>query len=135
MSTSSPSKEALMKREPQNESEYWHSPELQAEYLDLIDGKSPTGGTLPAGELADAAEVSERVSAAFEGIDTGALDSAFEGLSDEAQGIATAVLADPSQRESLIESMPIAALEELIDFVGRMPEDEQVALERALLLT
>ena len=83
---------------------------------------------------ADAAEVSERVSAAFEGIDTGALDSSFMGLSDVAQSYAAAALADPSQRESLIETMPIAALEELIDFVSRMPDDEQAAVQRALLL-
>ena len=59
---------------------------------------------------------------------------AFTGLSDEAQGIAAAVLADPSKREAYIESMPAETLEELIDFVGRMPDAEVAALERALLL-
>ncbi len=129
--------------EPANSSEYWHSEKLQAEYLALIDGKSSTPKNLPAGELAEHLGISEaqasdmqaRVGSAFEGIDTTDLDSAFMGLSDEAQSYAYAVLADPSKREAMIEQMPIAALEELIHFVNAMPEAEHAALERALLLT
>ncbi len=120
-------------------SEYWRGPKadiLQREYRDLIDGGQP------ASEVAEALGISEdmasdmqaRVGSAFESIDTGALDSAFEGLSDEAQGIASAVLADPSKREAYIETMPVETLEELVNFVGRMPDNEVAALERALLL-
>ena len=43
--------------------------------------------------------------------------------------------ADPSQREAYLWSMPDAALQELIDFVGGMPDNEVAALERALFLS
>jgi hypothetical protein len=127
-----------------NDSEYWHNPAMREEYAHLLQGGPPVGeDTLPASELAEAYGISEdqavdftaRMNTMSEEIgDTGALDMAFMGLSDTAQGVASAVLADPSKREAYINSMPVETLEELIDFVGRMPDTEVAALERALLL-
>ena len=63
-----------------------------------------------------AIDFTSRMNAMTEEIgDTAALDSAFEGLSDSAQGYALKALADPSQRVALIETMPISDLEELAD--------------------
>ena len=64
--------------------------------------------------------------------DTSELDGAFLGLSDTAQSYALRTLADPAQREAYINSMPLETLQELIDFVSRMPEHEQRAVEKAL---
>ena len=80
-------------------------------------------------------EAQDRVDAAFAGIDMTDLDSAFEGLSDEAQGYMLRIVADPSTREAYLLSMPDAALEELMAFVGGMPDHEVAALERALFLS
>ena len=77
----------------------------------------------------------QRIDTAFDGIDTTDLDSAFEGMSGEAQQYAARIMADPSQREAYIMSMPEAALEELMAFVNGMPDHEVAALERALLLS
>ena len=120
---------------------YWKDPQMPQRYGELIAAQE-AGTAAPAGPSANAQRIAEieadmaghRVGSAFEGIDTTDLDSSFEGLSDSAQGYAYAVLADPSKREALIESMPVETLEELIHFVNAMPDDEQAALERALLL-
>ena len=128
--------------EPQNSSKYWHDEKLQQEYLSLIGGLQQKYRNLYDGASHDAAEAlgatedfTSRMALMSEEIgDTAGLDASFEGLSDAAQSYAAAALADPSKREAYINSMPVETLEELIDFVGRMPEHEQAALERALLL-
>ena len=114
--------------------EYWHSEKLQAEYRNLIQGGLPFV-EVPSGEADQAGETQERVNTAFQGIDTADLDASFMGMSDDAQGWATRVLQDPSQREACIEQMPAETLEELIAFVKGMPDEEVAALERALFLT
>ena len=128
--------------EPQNSSEYWHSEKMQAEYRDLLDGKSPGAGTLPAGELAEhlgvsedvAADYTSRVDGAFDGIDTADLEAAYEGLSDEAQSYGVTLLAYPDKLQAIEEAMPSHVLEELKVFESGMTPEEHAALRRALLL-
>lgn len=128
---------------PGNSSKYWHSIDMQAEYRRRLE--APAEARRLSGEPAlsealgitadQAADMQQRVDSAFDGIDTSDLDSAFEGMSGDAQGYAMRMLADPSKREAYIYSMPEAALEELMAFVEGMPDHEVAALERALLLS
>ena len=100
------------------------------------------GGTLPAGELAEhlgvsedvAADYTSRVDGAFEGLDTADLESAYEGLSDEAQGYGVALLLHPDKLQAYEAQMPAHVLEELKIFESGMTPEEHAALKRAVLL-
>ncbi len=140
--------------EPQNSSKYWHDPEMQREYLDLIShppgameavgGRSSEASDAePVSEVAAAWGVSEehfadyqsRVDSAFAGLDTVEMESAYEGLSDEAQSYGVALLLHPDKLKAYEAAMPEAVLEELKAYEAGMTPEEHAALKRALLLS
>jgi len=146
---------------PMNHSRYWaNTPEgerMRQEYAALLSGPpqsaydavaeahrdvgEPTVADVLGLDAEGVTELQERVAQAFEGVDTGDLDSAFDGLSDRAQfGIyklladPSAVLRDQSTVDAFAGEIGDAAFQEILFFEASMTEPEKAALRRAVFL-